>query len=217
MSIVDDGSSEYSRTTTLADSSFVDKGKGKTNESITREFGIIVEMDELEEVIDADMKELQAGPSSSSRTNPRDGDDHEHVGALARNSRPDLDTIIADDASTLRSSRRASQCSIIETPGAGPSKPHNRPTSGPYRTATGSGSRRSLRFENSKTSFLDVTDEVSGISKYPVSEGAFCDVHEGYMEGEGRVALKRLRSLGSELKVRKVRPCAFHALQEIEN
>ncbi len=50
---------------------------------------------------------------------------------------------------------------------------------------------------------------MSGISKYPVSEGAFCDVHEGYMEGEGKVALKRLRLLGSEAKVRKVCACAL--------
>jgi len=197
MSIVDDGSSEYSRTTTLADPSHVDKGKDKIRESVTREFGMIVEMDELDE--DVNVEGNKPAPSLRSRGS-RGSKGHEH--ADAQNSTLDLD-FIPDDASTVRSSRRASQYSIVDSPGAGPSRTRPSAAFGPYRTAAGSGSRRSLRFENSKTSFLDVTDEVSGISKYPVSEGAFCDVHEGHMEGEGKVALKRLRMLGSEASVRK--------------
>lgn len=140
--------------------------------------------------------------------------------------RPDGSTSIGEKSSTSQHHQREDiehleeveglscnpRCNIpdaVDTPGAGPSS--TSPSAGlpvktgPYQTIVGSGSRRSLRFENSKTSFLDVTEEISDVSKYPVSEGGFCDVHEGYMKGEGKVALKRLRVLGSEVKVRKVR------------
>ncbi len=87
-------------------------------ESMTREFGIIVEMDELDE--ESDVKTKEPGPSSGSRSRKtRDSIEYDHVNA--QSSRPDLDSVILDDASTVRSSRRASQYSIVDdSPGAGP-------------------------------------------------------------------------------------------------
>ncbi len=101
----------------------------------------------------------------------------------------------------------------IDTPGAGPSGTSLSAVltgkNGQYQVIAGSGSRRSLRFENSKTSFLDVTDEVSNVSKYAVAGGGFCEVHVGKMKGEEKVALKRLRILSSSVteaaKAMKVR------------
>ena len=64
--------------------------------------------------------------------------------------------------------------------------------------------RSRLYLKGSTTSFIDVTDEIEGVSEHPVSEGGFCDIFTANMRGEGRVALKKLRLLGSHEKAAKV-------------
>ena len=51
------------------------------------------------------------------------------------------------------------------------------------------------------------------MSEHPVSEGGFCDIYVANMRGEGRVALKKLRLLGSHEKAAKV--CHIFVLQGI--
>lgn len=64
--------------------------------------------------------------------------------------------------------------------------------------------RSRMYLPGSTTSFIDVTEEIDDVSVHPISEGGFCDIHTARMRGEGRVALKKLRLLGSLEKAKKV-------------
>lgn len=99
---------------------------------------------------------------------------------------------------------RTSYGSPDSSPVAGPSSAG----AGIYRTGDYAQQRRSrVYLPGSTTSFIDVTEEIEDVSQHPVSEGGFWYIYSAMMKGEGRVALKKLRLLGSFEKARKVSNC----------
>jgi hypothetical protein len=98
---------------------------------------------------------------------------------------------------------RSSYAESYNSPVAGPSSVGANPYS-PDAYGLSSQRRSRLYLPGSTTSFIDVTEEIEDMSMHPVSEGGFCDIYTARMRGEGRVALKKLRLLGSLEKAKRV-------------